>query len=155
MLAGRNGPKGGKPVNNGINKVGTGKVVVDARNKLLAKNRQKIVDARDKLAAITKASKTDLRQKLSAKKADPLRKPITLKKTIPNNLQKIVREIGTKSSSSRTIIGRTVENELARRPVRTISNPFPAPVYNLPPPIHYYAYQAEPTYDYVSQIISP
>lgn len=151
-LVGRNGPKGSRPINSNINRPGAGKVIVDARNKLLAKNREKIIDARDRLAAITKASKTDLRQKLSAKKPDPLRKQLTLKRTIPNNIHKIVKEIGLKSASSRTIIGRTVENELARLPGRTITTPYVPPTYSLPAPPHYYPYQAEANYDFVSEI---
>lgn len=146
-LAGKNGPKGSRPaINSNIpNRAGTGKVVVDARNKLLAKNRQKIVDARDKLAAITKASKTDLRQKLTAKKPGSAIKPPVLKRTVANNIQKVVKEIGSSSSVSRTIIGRTVQNELARLPGRTVSNQYlaPYPVYSVPPPAQYYTHQSD------------
>lgn len=149
-LAGKNGPKGGRPVNNTNSPIraGAGKVVFDARNKLLAKNRQKIVDARDKLAAITKASKTDLRSKLTAKKPGSAIKPAGLKRTVANNIHKIVKEIGSSSSASRTIIGRTVQNELARLPGRTVSNQYaaPAPVYSVPPPAQYYTYQADTSY---------
>ena len=143
---------GGKLVFKGNNKsvvkTGTRKIVVDARNKLLANNRLKITDARDRLAAMAK--KTDLRQKLSSKKPDPLRKPIGLKTRSNQGIQKIVREIG-KSPLTRTTIGRTVENELARLNVGPVPAHYIPPRYDLLPPPHFYPYHqpAAPTYDLV------
>lgn len=85
-----------------------GKVIVDARNKLLAKNRLKIVDARDKLAAITKKTTPDLRQKLSSRKPDPLKNSKGLRtRTGLQGIKPLMRDLG-KSPLTRTIIGRTV-----------------------------------------------
>lgn len=129
------------------------KVVVDARNKLLAKNRLKITDARDRLAVLAK--KTDLRQKLSSKKPDlPMRKTVGLKTRPNQGIQKLVREIG-RSPLTRTTIGRTVENELARLSVPPLATHYIPPRYDLLPPPHFYPYhQPTPSYDLVSYCLS-
>lgn len=128
------------------------KVIVDARNKLLANNRLKITDARDRIAALGK--KTDLRQKLSTKKPDLARKPVGLKTRPNQGIQKIVREIG-RSPLTRTTIGRTVENELARLSVAPIATHYIPPRYDLLPPPQFYPYhQPTPSYDLVSYCLS-
>lgn len=121
-------------------------VVVDARNKLLAKNRMKIVDARDRLAAIAK--KTDLRQKLSSKKTgSPQRKTANQRTKIQGIQNLLTKDLG-RSPLSRTIIGRTVENELARSPMSNMGlrytqhyEPAPTQFYNT-------YHQPEPSYDF-------
>lgn len=63
-------------------------------------------------------------------------------------IQKIVREIG-RSPLTRTTIGRTVENELARLNVGPVPPHYIPPRYDLLPPPHFYAYHqpAAPSYD--------
>lgn len=124
-------------------------VVVDARNKLLAKNRMKIVDARDRLAAIAK--KTDLRQKLSSKKtASPQRKTANQnQRTKIQGIQNLLTKDLGRSPLSRTIIGRTVENELARAPMSNMGLRYTQ--HYEPPPTQFYNnyHQPEPSYDFV------
>ena len=123
-------------------------VVVDARNKLLANNRLKITDARDRLAAMAK--KTDLRQKLASKKPEFSRKPAGLHTRPNQGIKKLIREVG-RSPLTRTTIGRTVENELARLNVGPVASHFMPPRYDLLPPPNFYPYhQQPPSYDLVS-----
>lgn len=128
-------------------------VIVDARNKLLAKNRLKIVDARDRLAAIAK--KTDLRQKLSSKKpVGSPRKSTSLNQRIKvQGIQNLLTKDLGRSPLSRTIIGRTVENELARAPMGNMGYRY-AQHYeaSTPQPPQFYTtyHQPEPSYDFVS-----
>jgi hypothetical protein len=123
-------------------------VVVDARNKLLANNRLKITDARDRLAAMAK--KTDLRQKLASKKPELSRKPTGLNTRPNQGIKKLIREVG-RSPLTRTTIGRTVENELARLNVGPVASHYMPPRYDLLPPPNFYPYhQQPPSYDLVS-----
>lgn len=124
-------------------------LVVDARNKLLAKNRLKITDARDRLTAMAK--KTDLRQKLGSKKPELSRKP-AMSHTRPNQgIKKLIQEVSRPHNLNRTIIGRTVENELARLNVGPMATHYIPPRYDLLPPPNFYPYhQQAPSYDLVS-----
>ncbi len=76
--------------------------MLDARNKLLAKNRLKIKDARDKLADLTKKTTSDLRLKLVSKRpAVPVAQLMALKlKTANQRSQKLVRNLGPGAYSS-------------------------------------------------------
>lgn len=126
-----------------------GVIVVDARNKLLAKNRLKITDARDRLAAMAK--KTDLRQKLASKKPELSRKPAVLHTRPNQGIKKLIREVGRSHNLTRTTIGRTVENELARLNVGPVASHYIPPRYDLLPPPNFYPYhQQAPSYDLVS-----
>ncbi|KAK4026124.1 polymerase delta-interacting protein 3 [Daphnia magna] len=123
-----------------------GVIVVDARNKLLAKNRLKITDARDRLAAMAK--KTDLRQKLASKKPELSRKPAVLHTRPNQGIKKLIREVGRSHNLTRTTIGRTVENELARLNVGPVASHYIPPRYDLLPPPNFYPYhQQAPSYD--------
>lgn len=62
--------------------IGGGGVIIDARNKIVQKNRSKIRDARDKLAQIAKRS-GDARQKLNSKRTQSAEKYYSLKKSQP------------------------------------------------------------------------
>ena len=145
----KNGVSGGKIIKSKLKKQQQkAPIVVDARNKLLLKNHLKITDARDRLAAIAK--KTDLRQKLTTKKVEPVKKLLSLKlKTLRN--QKLVREVG-RGAFTRTIISRTVQNELVQ-PQYNAALPQFVPRYQPlpPPPVQYYQYQEpEVAFDFVS-----
>ncbi len=147
---------GKKPVRTGVKPTNSGKVVGDVRNKLLAKNRMKIVDARDKLAAITKKTTTDLRLKLSSKK--PVVQGRGNKgqggRARSGGVKPLMRELGNRPLT-RTILGRTVENELARFSGMAPSPPIhyaPPLRYEPPPPPQYYPsyHQPHAGYDFVS-----
>ena len=136
--------------------------IVDARNKLSAKNRLKIKDARDCLAAIAK--KSDLRQKLLLKRPDAIRplSSLKLKAAVSTRNQKIqvhnfsgAQLNSAGAAITRTIIRRTVDNELARQQQQqqrfTSSLPYAQPYLiqasaPAPPLQQYYAppYYSEP-----------
>jgi len=120
-------------------KINQGEKIVDARNKLLAKNRLKIVDARDRLADLSK--KTDLRNKLSGKKQEVSRRQPGLKAKPVLGVHKLVRDIG-RSPMTRTIISRTVNNDLAGHSYG-VGIPHYLPQYELPPPPQFYNYQLQ------------
>ena len=159
----KKGAHGGQPtkvlLKKKINQLNTKKMgvvaggrVVDARNKLLAKNRLKIKDARDKLADITKKSTGDLRQKLLQKRPNAVKKTITLK---ANQNLKSVHGVGNSTNPlTRTILSRTVENEFARQQFSTTMPHFTVtPInarYQPPPPHQYYHPYAEPALSFVS-----
>jgi hypothetical protein len=157
--SGRITKKGRINGNNQLKKNLTGKIktlnvnqpggrMIDARNKLVAKTRQKITDARDRLADISKKSGVDLRQKLLLKKpAEPVRKSPAFKAKPAAGVHKLVRDVG-RNPITRTIISRTVSNDLAR-PSYSGAPPLFAPLYEAPPPPQYYDYHhPEPSYNF-------
>jgi len=128
-------------------KINRAEKIVDARNKLLAKNRLKIVDARDRLAVLSK--KTDLRNKLSSKKYEALGKQPGLKSKPSLGIHKLVRDVG-RNPMTRTIISRTVNNDLASHSYG-VGIPHYLPQYELPPPQFYnYQLQSDTHYNFVS-----
>ena len=115
--------------------------LVDARNKLVAKNRIKIADARDRLADLSK--KSDLRQKLLSKKPEVALKLASLKSKPVHKLRDV-----EKNTITRTIISRTINNDMARHSYGGALHY--TPQYEIPLPTHFYKYQnPDPNYDFV------
>jgi len=76
-----------------------------------------------------------------SKKPETLRKQSGLKLKPSLGIHKLVRDVG-RSPMTRTIISRTVSNDLAGRS-HNVGIPHYLPQYELPPPPHFYNYQLE------------